>query len=78
MSGVDVLAVRAQAELIRRLPYLDYNYGRQHALTVAAELGDMAGFLEAGRHATEMTDVVVAGLCDTVSAALARVTGAQS
>ena len=72
---VDV--VRARAELIRRLPSLDYNYGRGHALTVAAERGDLIGFLEAGRDATELTDIVVAGLCDTTAAALACVEGVR-
>jgi hypothetical protein len=60
---------KARAELIRRLPYLDYNYGRAHALTVAAECGDLAGFLAAGRHATELTDIVVSGLCDIAARA---------
>lgn len=65
--------VKARAALIARLPYLDYNYGREHALTRAAGRGDLEGFLAAGKHVTELMDVVVAGLCDIASAALQEV-----
>lgn len=54
----------AQQLLANRLAYIQYNYGKDHPLTVAAERGDIAAYRSAGAHFTEMMDVVVASIVD--------------
>lgn len=68
--GQQIENVKARAELVRCLPYLDYNYGRNHPLTIAAERGDLATFRQHSRHITQMMDIRVADLCDMATCAL--------
>ncbi|MDS9770472.1 hypothetical protein [Pseudomonas aeruginosa] len=50
--------------LTARLAYIQYNYGKGHPLTVAAECGDVAAFRSASAHITEMMDAVVVSIVD--------------
>lgn len=43
---------------------IEYNYGANHPLAIAAKAGDLAAFRKAGAHITEMMDVGVVGIID--------------
>ena len=62
--------IKARATLVSKIPYLDYNYGRYHALTRAAVAGDLEAFLGAGKHETHLTDFCVSDLCDIAAEAM--------
>lgn len=50
--------------LANLLAYIQYNYGKDHPLTVAAEREDIAAFRSAAAHITEMMDAVVVSIVD--------------
>lgn len=56
--------MNASERLAFSVGYIQYNYGNEHPLTVAAESGDIAAFRKAGAHITEMEDCVVVGIID--------------
>ncbi|MBB4867415.1 hypothetical protein HNP46_006328 [Pseudomonas nitritireducens] len=58
------------------LDYCLVNYGEGHALTKAAEAGDLEAFRAAGASITALQDVKVAGLVDKITVALGEHPGA--
>ncbi len=57
-------AMTATERLAQKIAYLRFNYGSQHALTQAAERGDIDAFRRAGAHFTEYMDAVVVDIID--------------
>ncbi|WP_413460735.1 hypothetical protein [Herbaspirillum huttiense] len=47
-----------------KLPYIQFNYGKEHPLTIAAQTGDVEAFRAAGAHITEMMDTTVVAIID--------------
>lgn len=65
-------SMTASERMAAKLEYLQYNYGHDHPLVVAAAAGDIAAFRDAGAHITEMMDCVVVGIIDAPDAAATR------